>query len=51
MSNNEIQSIIVGYLKNYNPEYIGLFGSFSRSQEITESDIDILMGNQRLTTR
>jgi uncharacterized protein len=43
MSKQEIQNIIISYLKNYNPEYVGLFGSFIRGDDTNDSDIDILV--------
>lgn len=44
MSRQEMQNIIVNYLKDYNPEFVGLFGSFVRRGEYsTDSDIDILI--------
>jgi uncharacterized protein len=43
MSKQEIQNIIISYLRNYNPEYVGLFGSFIRGDDTNDSDIDILV--------
>jgi uncharacterized protein len=43
MIRKEIQNIIVSYLKNYSPEYVGLFGSFVRGERTDNSDIDILV--------
>lgn len=43
MSNQEIQNIIINHLKNYNPEYIGIFGSFSRNEDNSFSDLDLLV--------
>jgi uncharacterized protein len=43
MDHNEINIIIINYLRLYNPERIGLFGSYARSEETPESDIDILV--------
>ena len=43
MSRQEIQNIIIDYLKNYNPEFVGLFGSFVRGVDSNDSDIDILI--------
>ena len=43
---NEYQKIsntILSYLINYNPEMIGLFGSYSRNENKKGSDIDILV--------
>ncbi len=39
----EINNIILSFLINYNPEMIGLFGSYSRNENKKESDIDILI--------
>ncbi|MEK7718005.1 MAG: nucleotidyltransferase family protein [Bacteroidota bacterium] len=43
MSRQEIQNIIISCLKDYHPEYVGLFGSFVRGNGSAESDIDILV--------
>ncbi len=43
MSKEEIQNIIITYLRSYNPEIIGLFGSFVRDDFSKKSDIDILV--------
>ena len=43
MSRQEIQNIIITCLKDYNPEYVGLFGSFVRGDGSVDSDIDILV--------
>ena len=43
MSREEVQNIIVTYLKNYDPEFVGIFGSFARAQSTTKSDIDVLV--------
>ena len=43
---NEYQKIsntILSYLINYNPDMIGLFGSYSRNENKKGSDIDILV--------
>ncbi len=43
---NEYQKIsntILSYLINYNPEMIGLFGSYSRNENKKGSDIDVLV--------
>lgn len=39
----DIQNIIINYLRNYDPVYVGLFGSFARGDWSRESDIDILV--------
>lgn len=43
MSRDEVQNIIVTYLKNFNPEFVGIFGSYARNQNKESSDIDILV--------
>lgn len=43
MSTQKVHDIIVSYLKSYNPEFIGLFGSFARGDHSDNSDIDILI--------
>ena len=43
MSNQEIQDIIIHYLKDYKPEYIGIFGSYSRNEDKANSDLDLLV--------
>lgn len=43
MSREDIQNTIVSYLKAFNPEFVGLFGSFARKENSELSDIDILV--------
>ena len=43
MQRSEINIKIINYLRSYNPERIGIFGSFARKEETPESDIDILV--------
>ncbi len=43
MSREEVQNIIVTYLKKYDPEFVGIFGSFAREENNSSSDIDILV--------
>jgi predicted nucleotidyltransferase len=43
MSTQKTNDIIISYLKSYNPEFIGLFGSFARGDNSVHSDIDILI--------
>jgi uncharacterized protein len=43
MSRNEINRIILDCLKGYDPQIIGLFGSFARNEQTKGSDIDILV--------
>jgi len=47
MDQNEINTRIINYLRPYSPERIGIFGSFARSEETAESDIDILVKFKR----
>jgi predicted nucleotidyltransferase len=46
MSNDEIKNIILESLKQYNPLFIGLFGSYARNEQTVNSDIDILVSFQ-----
>ena len=41
--NKEIQQKIINYLLAYNPELIGIFGSYARNEQTNNSDIDILV--------
>lgn len=43
MSRDEIKNIILDYLTGYNPQFIGLFGSYARKEQTKKSDIDILV--------
>lgn len=43
MDPNEINTNIINYLRPYNPERIGIFGSFARREQTPTSDIDILV--------
>ena len=43
MERNEINTSIIKYLKPFGPERIGIFGSFARNEDTSESDIDILV--------
>jgi len=43
MSSVEIKNIILESLKQYNPLFIGLFGSYARNEQTDNSDIDILV--------
>jgi len=43
MNTETIKSIIAGHLKNYNPQKVGIFGSYARSENDENSDIDILV--------
>jgi hypothetical protein len=46
MSSVEIKNIILESLKQYNPLFIGLFGSDARNDQTIKSDIDILVSFQ-----
>jgi predicted nucleotidyltransferase len=41
--NPEIRNIIINALLEYNPEMIGVFGSYARNENTSKSDIDILV--------
>lgn len=41
--NPEIKNIIINTLSAYDPEMIGVFGSYARNENTVESDIDILV--------
>lgn len=41
--NQKISKIILASLKRFNPEIIGLFGSYSRNENKEGSDLDILV--------
>ena len=43
MSNQEIQDIIIQFLRDFDPEYIGIFGSYSRNESNSSSDLDLLV--------
>ena len=44
MQNQEtIKKIVVETLLNYQPVYIGMFGSFSRGEQKKDSDLDLLV--------
>jgi len=43
MSNVEIKNIILESLRQYDPLFIGLFGSYARNEQTVKSDIDILV--------
>ena len=43
MNRKNIENIILNYLLSYNPEMIGIFGSFARNEENSNSDIDLLV--------
>jgi predicted nucleotidyltransferase len=41
--NPEIKNIIINTLRAYDPEMIGVFGSYVRNENTVKSDIDILV--------
>jgi predicted nucleotidyltransferase len=41
--NSDISNIIINTLREYNPEMIGIFGSYARNKNTGNSDIDILV--------
>jgi uncharacterized protein len=41
--NPEVTNTIINALQEYNPEMIGIFGSYSRNENTVKSDIDILV--------
>ena len=43
MDRQNINKEIINYLHPYNPERIGIFGSFAREEDDDDSDIDILV--------
>ncbi|RLC25118.1 MAG: hypothetical protein DRH21_04490 [Deltaproteobacteria bacterium] len=44
MDRQRINSTIIRYLAPFEPEKIGIFGSYARKENTAESDIDILVG-------
>ena len=50
MTRESIENIILTYLGSYNPEMIGIFGSFARHQERSDSDIDLLVRFKKTPT-
>lgn len=43
MDRKEIDANIISYLRSYDPERIGIFGSLARQEITQDSDIDILV--------
>ncbi len=43
MNRQDTHKVIVNYLVQYQPERIGIFGSYARQEEDENSDIDILV--------
>ena len=43
MDRQNINKEIINYLHPYNPQKIGIFGSFAREEDDDDSDIDILV--------
>lgn len=46
----EISNIINSYLRKYEPEEIGIFGSYARNESKENSDIDILVSFKKTVT-
>jgi predicted nucleotidyltransferase len=43
MSSREIERIILDYLKTFELQRLGIFGSFARNEQNSNSDIDLLV--------
>lgn len=43
MSSTEINNTIINYLNPYQPNMIGIFGSYARGENKTGSDMDLLI--------
>ena len=43
MSREEIETALVSILGKYGVRKIGLFGSYARGEELTDSDLDVLV--------
>jgi len=43
MDRQSVNRTIIEYLESYNPERIGIFGSYAREEDGENSDIDILV--------
>lgn len=43
MNRKDINDSIIDYLRPFGPERIGIFGSYARLEDTSESDIDILV--------
>jgi uncharacterized protein len=43
MSRQEIENIILNFLKPYDLQRLGIFGSFARGEQTANSDIDLLV--------
>jgi predicted nucleotidyltransferase len=43
MDRKQIDTTIISYLEQYQPERIGIFGSYAREELTKESDLDILV--------
>jgi len=41
--NSEVTNVIINILSEYNPDMIGIFGSYARNESTPKSDIDILV--------
>lgn len=48
--NKDITQNIINYLSAYDPLMIGIFGSYARNEQTSESDLDLLVSfNKQLT--
>jgi len=43
MKDSKMKQLIMESMNSYNPELVGIFGSYSRSENTRQSDIDILV--------
>ncbi|MBA7573091.1 hypothetical protein ES708_14886 [subsurface metagenome] len=43
MNRQQIDTTIINYLEPFQPQRIGIFGSYARREQTKESDIDILV--------
>jgi len=43
MINEQLKSLVINSLLPYQPEKIGIFGSFARDENLKDSDLDILI--------
>jgi len=48
--NKEIEEKIINYLLIYQPEFIGIFGSYARNEQTKESDLDMLVSFKKTLT-
>lgn len=48
--NKNIEQQIINYFLIYEPEIIGIFGSYSRNEQTNESDLDLLVSFSKKLT-